>query len=70
MKGDFDARRDLGCMEGRAGNHHRAIKHFILAARDGHSNSLEKVKAGFMSGIVTKDEYANMYVPTKEPKMR
>ena len=41
MNGDVAARYNLGCLEGRAGNHHRAIKHFILAARDGHSNFLK-----------------------------
>ena len=41
MKGDFDARRDLGCMEFEAGNEHRAMQHFILSARDGDSNFLK-----------------------------
>ena len=59
MNGDVDARHNLGCLEGKAGNHHRACKHFILAARAGYKRSLENVKEGFMNGIVTKDEYAN-----------
>ena len=35
------------------------MKHFILSARAGKKDSLDKVKTGFMHGIVTKDEYAN-----------
>ena len=35
------------------------MKHFILAARAGHKDSLEMVKRGFRMGIITKDEYAN-----------
>ena len=46
-------------MEGRAGNHHRAYKHFMLAARAGYKPSLDELKDGYMDGIVTKDEYAN-----------
>ena len=58
MKGDVDARHNLGCMEGKAGNMDRAYKHMIIAARAGHTESLDKVKKGFMDGsIVTKDEY-------------
>ena len=59
MNGDVGARHDLGCMEGRAGNHHRTKKYFILAARAGYKLSLDNVKQGFMNGFVTKDEYAN-----------
>ena len=59
MNGEVQARHNLGCMEGRSGNKHRACKHFILSARAGHKKSLDGVKAGFMMGIVTKEEYAN-----------
>ena len=59
MNGDIYARQHLGCIEGKAGNHHRAKKHFILAARSGDKDSLDNVKTGFMHGIVTKDEYEN-----------
>ena len=57
MKGDVIARHHLGCIEGQVGNHQRASKHFILAARVGHTESLDLVKKGFMEGHVTKDEY-------------
>jgi len=59
MMGDLDARHSLGCEEGQAGNHHRAMKHFILAAKAGFKISLDQVKKGFMNGFVTKDDYAN-----------
>ena len=57
MTGDVDARYNLGCMEGRAGNHERAYKHYILSAKGGYKGSLEFVKKGFTKGFVTKDEY-------------
>ena len=36
------------------------MKHYILAARAGDKPSLDKVKEGFMDGIVTKEDYANI----------
>ena len=59
MNGDVQARYNLGCEEGRAGNYHRACKHFILAARAGNKDSFDNVKQAFMKGIITKEEYAN-----------
>jgi len=60
MGGNVSARHNLGLLEGAAGNYHRAMKHWIIAARAGEKDSLEAVKkAGFMTGLVTKDEFAN-----------
>ena len=59
MNGDVDARHNLGCDELEAGSFHRAMKHYIIAARAGYKLSLDAVKAGFMNDMVTKDEYAN-----------
>ena len=59
MNGDMNARHNLGCMEGQAGNEHRAYKHYIIAAKSGYKISLDQVKEGFMDGIVSKGEYAN-----------
>ena len=59
MNGDVAARHNLGCMEGKAGNFHRAMKHFLLAAKAGYTDSLDWVKKGFTKGYITKDEYAN-----------
>ena len=58
MNGDIQARHNLGCLEGQAGNIHRAYKHLVLAARAGYTKSLDLVKRGFMNGYITKEEYA------------
>ena len=57
IKGNVIARHNLGCVEGNAGNHQRAMKHFMLAAKAGNKDSLDEVKRGFTKGLVTKDEY-------------
>jgi TPR repeat protein len=59
LNGSVNARHNLGCVEGKAGNNTRAFKHFLLAARAGYKDSLDQVKVGFVHGIVTKDEYEN-----------
>jgi hypothetical protein len=59
MKGSIPARHNLGCLEGQAGNHQRAMKHCLIAARAGCNKSLNTVKGGFMDEDVTKAEYAN-----------
>ena len=59
MNGDVDARYNLGCLEGNAGNHHRAMKHLLITARAGHKLSLDNVKEGYIARDVTKEEYAN-----------
>ena len=59
MNGDVAARHNLGCLEGQAGNHQRAMKHFIISARAGHTKSLNNVKKGYVAGHVTKEDYAN-----------
>ena len=70
MNGDARARYSLGCMEVDDGNEHRACKHFILSAKAGFKKSLDAVKIGFMDGIITKDEYETLYVPTSSDMMR
>ena len=59
MKGSILSRHNLGCMEGQAGNHQRAMKHFIISARAGYKPSLDIVTEGYMHRHVTKEEYAN-----------
>ena len=59
MGGDIDARHNLGCEEWEGGNKQRAMKHYLISARAGHERSMDDVKAGYMKGLVTKDEYAN-----------
>jgi len=60
MGGNVQARHNLGCDEYATGNYHRALKHFIIAARTGNERSLDVVKDGFMNGVITKDKYADM----------
>lgn len=57
--GKTNARNSLGITEGYAGNEEKAQKHFIIAARAGHGECLEKVRKGYARGVVTKDEYAD-----------
>ena len=60
INGSAQARNNLAVLEGQAGNQHRAMRHFILAARAGYKTSLEGVKEmGFKRGLVAKDEYAS-----------
>ena len=59
MCGVVQARHNLGCEEWERGNKHRAMRHFVIAAKAGYKGSLDNVKVGFRNGLVTKDEYAN-----------
>ena len=59
INGHVKARHNLGVIEWEIGNIQRAYKHFIIAAKSGWEHSLNAVKQGFMTGFVTKDEYAN-----------
>ena len=59
MKGCMNARHNLGCIEGKGGNHQRAIKHYLVSAKGGYDRSLDNVKVGFRNGDITKDVYAN-----------
>jgi len=58
MKGDAAARFNLGNDEWRAGNKERAFKHWMIAARDGYSNSLNNIKDLYTNGHITKEDYA------------
>ena len=57
MNGSANAKYNLGYAEEQAGNNQRAMKHFLVSARVGDKDSLDKVTSGFRSGIITKDEY-------------
>ncbi|KAL7524437.1 hypothetical protein ACHAXR_000570 [Thalassiosira sp. AJA248-18] len=50
IKGDDVARHNLGCDEGAAGNHDRAVKHFVIAARAGVPNSMKMLREKYMKG--------------------
>jgi len=57
IKGDPYARNTLGVMEGKAGNVDRALKHFLIAVKDGHDKSLKIIKEMYKNGYATKDDY-------------
>ena len=59
MNGSSAARHSVGLVELEAENYHRAMRHFLIAAKAGFKDSLDAVKAAFEGGLVTKDEYAN-----------
>ena len=57
--GHVFARHNLGCVELENGRYERAMKHFIIAAKLGHDNSLKGLKSGFERGIVSKEDFAS-----------
>ena len=52
------ARHNLGTFEAKFGSMNIAIKHYMIAAKSGHDDSLKEVGKGYKAGYVTKDEYA------------
>ena len=57
MGGDIYARHNLGVLEGNKGNVDRALRHYMIAAGAGNTDSLETIKLMFMNGHATKDDY-------------
>ena len=75
--GHFAARHNLGCVEVENGQHNRAAKHFIIAAKLGYDKSLECVKELFKAGHVSKEDftaalrgYQTVIEATKSPQRR
>jgi len=58
MRGCVDSRRSLGCWEGQKGNHNRAVRHLLIAAKVGSVEALESIKGMFLDGLATKEHYA------------
>ena len=58
MSGIAQARHNLGVGEAKAGNWDRALKHWMIAAVVGYTDSLKNVKQLHMNGHATKDDYA------------
>ena len=58
IRGDVDARLNLGAFENNAGNYDRAIKHFMIAAGGGRNDSLKMIQQMYMTALATKDDYA------------
>ena len=59
MEGIAIARFNLGLAEYDAGNYDRALKHFMIAVRGGHTRSVKAIQQLHMDGHVAKDNYAN-----------
>ena len=57
MKGDIVSRHNLGCLERREGNNHRAVKHWLISAAQGGKKSLETIQQEIKEGNATQDEY-------------
>ena len=57
MKGNAVARHNLGTIDVHAGNLERAIKHYMIAVRDGDKDSLATIQKLHSSGRATKEEY-------------
>jgi len=52
------ARYNLGYYESNNGNIERAMKHLFIGAKLGEDNSLEMIKTGFKTGLVSKEDFA------------
>ena len=60
-KGGHDqARCNLGILQCNFGNISTGMKHFMIAAAQGHDYSLQNIKEGYMEGHVTKDDFAQV----------
>ena len=57
MRGDSMARKNLGVIEEEEGNIDRSIKHFMIAAKSGHNESMDQIKRVYSNGEATKDDY-------------
>ena len=51
------ARNNLCCAEWKNGSIDRAVKHLIIAAKQGNDHSLEQVKRLFKAGCVSKEDF-------------
>ena len=58
MRGNVNARYNLGLDEEDEGNMNRALKHYMIAAEGGEPDSLKEIQTLYMNGHATKDDYA------------
>ena len=56
--GNMNARHNLGLYEEDEGNMMRALKHYMIAAGCGHTNSLKQIQELYTNGHATKDDFA------------
>ena len=59
MEGNVTARHNLGVSEGNAGNYDKALKHYMLAVKGGHTPSVKRIQQLYKNGHVAKYHYAN-----------
>ena len=52
------ARHNLGWLEYNNGNYDRAVRHLLISAKMGYTNSLEGIKNLFTRGNATKTQFA------------
>jgi hypothetical protein len=57
MRGDAMARYNLGVIEANLNNINRALRHWMIAVKDGYSRTLKCIKALYSNGDATKDDY-------------
>ena len=58
MRGQPEARHNLGCHEGDIGNIFRAVKHWIIAATQGEDVSMKTLMEAFKKGDLSKVDLA------------
>ena len=66
MGGVVTARHFLGVIEYQVGNQERALKHWLIAAGDGHNESVDKIRKMYMNRKATKDDYTNALIAYQE----
>jgi len=57
--GDPNARHALAFKEGENGRYDRAVKHWIIAAKLGHDDSVQRLKVVYKCGYVSKEDFAS-----------
>ncbi len=55
--GNANSRYALGIYERNHGSYERAMKHLIIAAKQGLEDALAKLKEGYVDGQISKDEF-------------
>ena len=58
IRGNTEARHNLGSIEHSVGDMKRAIKHLLIAVGHGQNKALKNIQMFYSQGKVTKDEYA------------
>ena len=58
MLGHVESRHNLGASEAKKGDYDRAVRHFLISAKMGRKESVDKIKSMFMEGVATKEQYA------------